>query len=120
MAAPKQPADERNGPARIGELPPHQHHQAEAEEQEKEAGYRVLDPDDFVILREDVFAPEPELFMRMFVRMLVRVAMPFDGRHLVHADSLPFRNPGLSLVAGCDCMQKAQAAQPPAGRKMEV
>ena len=65
------------GRARIGELPPHQHHQAEAEEQEEEGGYRVLNADDFVILREDVFPPEPELLMRVIVRMPVRVAMRF-------------------------------------------
>ena len=92
----EQVADERDGPARIGQLPPHQHHQAEAEQQEEEAGYRVLNPDDFVILREDVFAPEPELFMRVLVCMRVRVAMLLDRRHLVHADSFlpdPSGNP---------------------------
>ena len=85
------------GPARIGQLPPHQHHQREAEQQEQQAGDRVLDADDLVILREDVLPPEPELFMRVIVRMPVRVAVPLEGRHLVQRRLLPFRNPGLSL-----------------------
>ena len=117
----EQPADERNRPARVGQLPPHQHHQAEAEEQEEEAGDRVLNADDFVIVREDVFPPEPELLMRVIVRMPVPVAMRFERRHLVHADSLPFQKPRTFLDSRVRLYAEGTSgASLPAGRKLEV
>ena len=57
----EQVADERNRRARIGQLPPHDHHQAEAEEQEEQGGDRVLDPDHLVVDGEDVLPPETQL-----------------------------------------------------------
>ena len=56
-------ADDRQRRARVGELPAHQHHQAEAEEQEQQAGDRVLDPDRLVVDGEDVLPPEAELLV---------------------------------------------------------
>ena len=61
-------ADERQRGARVGELPAHQHHQREAEEQEQQAGDGVLDADDLVVGREDVLAPEAELLVMGVVR----------------------------------------------------
>src|SRR6185503_20193807 len=65
-----------------GEVPAHQHHQAEAEEQEEQAGDGVLDADHLVIGGKDVVAPETERVMlvpgvvavgRRGLRMGVRV-----------------------------------------------
>ena len=53
--------------AGIGELPAHQHHQREAEEQEQQARDRVLDADYLVVDREDVLAPEAQLLVVGFV-----------------------------------------------------
>jgi hypothetical protein len=65
----EQPADQRQRGARIRELPAHQHHQRKAEEEEKQAGDAVLDADDLVVGREDVVAPEAQLFVMGFVRV---------------------------------------------------
>ena len=59
---------QRQRGARVGELPAHQHHQREAEEEEQQAGDGVLDADDLVVGREDVLAPEAELLVMGFVR----------------------------------------------------
>jgi hypothetical protein len=64
----EQPAEQRQRAARIGELVAHQHHQRKAKEQEQQAGDRVLDADHLVVGREDVLAPEAELFVMDFVR----------------------------------------------------
>jgi hypothetical protein len=64
----EQRPEQRQRAARVGELPAHQHHQREAEEQEQQAGDRVLDADDLVVGREDVRAPEAQLFVMGFVR----------------------------------------------------
>ena len=61
-------ADDRQRRAGVGELKAHQHHQREAEEQEQQAGDRVLDPDRLVVDREDVLAPEAELRVMRVVR----------------------------------------------------
>ena len=83
---PEPHADQRNRPARIGQLPPHQHHQREAEEQEEQRGDRVLDADDLVIEREHVLAPEPELVvvMPVAVRVSVRVLAARMNAGFVH------------------------------------
>ena len=47
----------------IGQLPPHEHHQREAEQEEEKAGDRVLDADHLVVEREDVLPPEPEVLV---------------------------------------------------------
>ena len=61
----------------------------EAEQQEQQSGDRVLDADDLVVLREDVLLPEPQLVMRMIVRVRVPVRRVFRGRHLVQRRLLP-------------------------------
>ena len=67
-------ADHRQRLARIGQLPAHQHHQAKAEEQENQPGDAVLDADDLVIGREDVFSPEWQLvvIVRVVLMRIVR------------------------------------------------
>ena len=54
----EQAADERDGLARVGELPAHQHHQEEADQQEHHRRDGVLDADDLVVGREEVAPPE--------------------------------------------------------------
>ena len=56
-------ADHRNRMAGIGQLKPHQHHQAEAEQQKQEAGDRVLHADHLVVQGEHVLAPEAQLLV---------------------------------------------------------
>jgi energy-coupling factor transporter ATP-binding protein EcfA2 len=82
-------ADERQRRARVGELPAHQHHQAEAEKQEQQAGDAVLDADDLVVDREDVLAPEAQFFVVGVVRGVRRLGR--DGSWVTHAAVL--RNP---------------------------
>ena len=64
-ACPSNMPIERDRPAGIGQLPPHDHHQREAEEQEQQAGNRVLNADHLVIDREHVFPPEAELLVML-------------------------------------------------------
>ena len=45
----EQVADERQRHARVGEVPPHDHHQRKAKQQEQQPGHGILDPDDLVI-----------------------------------------------------------------------
>ena len=71
-ASPKSAPMQRQRRARVGELPAHQHHQREAEEQEQQAGDGVLDADDLVVDGEDVLAPEAELLVMGFVRAVRR------------------------------------------------
>ena len=59
---------QRQGDARVGELPAHEHHQRKAEEEEQEASDGVLDADDLVVGGEDVLTPEAELLVMGFVR----------------------------------------------------
>ncbi len=64
---PEQAPEERQRASRVRQLPPHQHHQAEAEEQEQQPGDRVLDPDRLVVEREDVL---PEESLRLVVSLV--------------------------------------------------
>ena len=43
------PADTRNGLPGIGQLPTHQHHEIEAEEEENQTTDAVLDADDLMV-----------------------------------------------------------------------
>ena len=54
-------ADHGNGLARIGELPAEEDREGEANQQEDETCQRVLQADDFVIEREDVFSEQNRL-----------------------------------------------------------
>ena len=76
---------QRQRGARVGEVPAHEHHQPEPEEQEQKAGDGVLDADDLVVRREDVLTPEAELFVVDFVR---DVPVGGDSSWLTHAASL--------------------------------
>src|SRR5882724_7471957 len=49
--------------ARIGQLPPHQHHQGKTEEEEDQPGESILDADHFMVGGENIFSPPPELVM---------------------------------------------------------
>ena len=53
--------DNRQRLARIRQLPAHQHHERETEEEKNQPADPVLDADDLVIGRENVFPPEAEL-----------------------------------------------------------
>ena len=94
-------ADQRNRPARIGQLPPHQHHQGEAEQQEQQAGDGVLDADHLVIEREHVLPPEPELLVLCVVRV-VHVPGAVVAVRCPTSDSLSC----LRYQAARNCMQK--------------
>src|SRR5438876_12374701 len=61
--------------ARIGQLPPHQHHQRKTEEQKKQPGESVLDADDFVVGGKNILPPPPELVMFMFAGVRVWIVM---------------------------------------------
>jgi hypothetical protein len=54
-------------------LPPHNHHQAEPEEQKRQSGCSVLDADHFMISREHPLPPETGIVMMIFVG-IVRVS----------------------------------------------
>ena len=77
-------ADHRQRLARIRQLPAHHHHQAKAEEQEKQPGDAVLDADDFVVGGENVFSPKPELVMLVSGVVPVRFVMGFNRSGSVH------------------------------------
>src|SRR5258705_10925341 len=49
--------------ARIGQLPPHQHHQGKTEEEEDQPGESILDADHFMVGRENIFSPPSKLVM---------------------------------------------------------
>ena len=73
-------ADHRQRLARIRQLPAHQHHEAEAEEQENQPGDAVLDPDHLVIGRDDVFSPEWKFVVIVPVMMMRIVRCVRDGQ----------------------------------------
>src|SRR5438105_10070209 len=76
--------DQRQRLAGISQLEAHQHHQAKAEEQERETAQTVLNPDHFVVGGENVFSPPPELVVFMFASVRVWVVMRFDGSRRIH------------------------------------
>jgi hypothetical protein len=90
--------DNRNGLAGIRQLPPHQRHQAETEEEKEEAGDAVLDADHLMVLGEDVLLPEPELVF-VLVRHVSRMRPVRADRHLVQ-DFAPFAEPAVELYRG--------------------
>ena len=81
----EQGADHRHRHARVGELPAHDHHEHEPEEQKDQAGNPVLDPDDLVISRDDVFLPEAELVM-IVVAVLVVVVVSVGSERCCHTE----------------------------------
>jgi hypothetical protein len=66
------------------DLPAHHHHEHQAEEQKRQRRDTVLDADDFMVRRENIFAPEPRLGMRMAVAVIV-VPVVIVGMRLILA-----------------------------------
>ena len=54
----QQRPDQRHRLARMGDLPAHDQHQEEAEEQERKGGQTILEADDLMVGGEDVRSPE--------------------------------------------------------------
>src|SRR5438270_5626030 len=71
---PESVADDGQGMAGISQLPTHQHHQRETEEEENQPGNAVLDADDLVVGRDNVFPPERQLVVVVTVIVVMRVA----------------------------------------------
>ena len=103
----------------IGQLPPHDHHQGEAEEQEQEAGDGVLDADHLVIDREDVFPPEPELLV---MRLVVSMSMS-DAQRSLRCPFLSLAGRPRSFVSSgeivCRRHKRAQVTGAPCGARLE-
>src|SRR4029077_8215162 len=76
--------DQRERLPGIGELPSHQHHEAETEEKENQPTEAVLNPDDFVVGREDVLTPKAELVVLVAVVVVMRFVMGFERCGCVH------------------------------------
>ncbi len=68
----QQRANKRNRLARMRDLPAHHQHQAKTKQQKAERGEAVLQADDFVVRRKNVFAPEARFLVVRFVRFRVR------------------------------------------------
>ena len=96
-------ADERNRPARICQLKPHDHHQREAKQEKQEAGNRVLEPDHFVIEREHVLSPESQLLV---VSSVVRMGCAVRRRQIQRPTPLSGLQPAAAIVRS-----KVQTAQ---------
>src|SRR6266568_9481237 len=90
-------ANHRQRLAWIGQLPPHQHHQGKAEEEEDQPGESVLDADHLVIGGENIFSPPPELVMlacragAMRRRVLAFVFMSILAVRFERSGSVHFR-----------------------------
>src|SRR6266480_4627562 len=70
--------------AGISQLEAHQHHQAKAEEQERETAQTVLNPDHFVVGGKNIFSPPPELVVLVFASVCVWIVMRFDRSRGIH------------------------------------
>src|SRR5438046_9713753 len=79
-------ADDRQCLARIGQLPPHQHHQGKTEEEEDQPGESILDADHLVVGGENIFSPPPELVMLMVGLVLMWMGMRFDRSGSVRSE----------------------------------
>jgi hypothetical protein len=81
--------------ARMGDLPAHHQHQAEAEQQKTQGGQTVLNADDLVVRGEDVCAPETRLFVARFMNLGMRNCL---GRclhvHLTLSNTIAANNNG--------------------------
>jgi hypothetical protein len=69
----------------ISQLPTHQHHQAEAKKQKDQAADAVLNSDDLVVGRKNVFTPPTEFVVFVFSGVSVRIVMRFETRGSVHS-----------------------------------
>ena len=63
----QQRAHQRHRLARVGDLPAHDHHQAETEQQEQQGGDPILNADDLVVRGEHIRAPETRLLVGRLV-----------------------------------------------------
>ena len=79
-----------------GELPAHEQHEAEAEEEKEEPAEHVLDADRLVVSGEDVGAPETELVV--LVAVIVMRVMAVGRRRM--------GGRGVSLGAGREIVHK--------------
>ena len=112
-------ADQRNRLARIGELPPHDHHQREAEEQEQQPGHGVLDADDFVVDRKDVLPPEPELLVMLVSVGVTGLSAP-GGGHVVVQRLDSFKVMILRVTRGGLYAEGTSGCNLALGRKIDV
>ncbi len=71
----QQLTDDRNFLARIGELPAHEHDQAEAEEQEDQRRHHILNTDDFVVSRKYVLTPKTKIMAVMTMVIMVMMVI---------------------------------------------
>src|SRR5436190_6419729 len=76
--------DQRQRLAGISQLEAHQHHQAKAEEQERETAQTVLNADHFVVGGKNIFSPPPELVVLVFASVCVWIVMRFDRSRGIH------------------------------------
>ncbi len=91
-------ANHRDGLTRVGKLPPHHRHQQKTEQQEHQAGDRVLDADDLVVDRKDVFPEKARFSVSVFVCRAVRCCRVTNCRHVIQrCDSF---EPGLGAETG--------------------
>src|SRR5436190_1776120 len=77
-------ANDRQRLTGIRQLPAHHHHQAKTEEQERESAQTVLDPDHFMVGRENVFSPKSELVMLVCRVMRVWLVTRLNRCRSVH------------------------------------
>src|SRR5947207_14288038 len=76
--------DQRQRLAGISQLEAHQHHQAKAEEQERETAQTVLDPDHLVVGGKDIFSPPTKLMVFVFASVCMWIVMCFDRSRRIH------------------------------------
>src|SRR5882757_5976135 len=77
-------ADHRQRLTGVSQLPAHQHHQAKAEEQERESTKTVLDPDHLVVGGKNIFSPPTKLMVFVFASVCVWIVMRFDRSRRIH------------------------------------
>ena len=92
----QQVANDRDWSAWEGELPAHQHHQREAEQQEQHCCNGVLNADDFVVLRKNVSLQKAKFVL---VVSVFSVRDVLRGRHVLQRRDSFLDLPGDSEVA---------------------
>ena len=79
----QEPADDRNGVARISDLPAHQGHQAESKEEKQQGGDAVLDADNLVIGGKDILLQKAHLMFVMSFMHVVQTYRVCRGFHFI-------------------------------------
>src|SRR5437773_7549263 len=77
-------ANDRQRLAGIRQLPAHQHHQAEAKEEEHQPAEAILNSDHFVVGGKNIFSPPSELVMLVRGVVRMRFVMGVNGSRSVH------------------------------------